>query len=52
MEVGFARRARDLLEAGGIDVDYHESDAGHYIEPAHAAAAKTWLADTLTLARA
>ena len=28
MEVGFARRARELLEAGGLDVEYHESDAG------------------------
>ena len=35
MEVAFARRARDLLEAGGLPVEYHESDAGHYIEPAH-----------------
>ena len=27
MEVGFARRASELLEAGGLDVEYHESDA-------------------------
>ena len=37
MEVGFARRARELLEAGGTDVDYHECDYGHQIDPAHAA---------------
>ena len=52
MEIGFARQARHLLEQSRMDVDYHESDHGHWIEPAHAAAAKTWLADTLTLARA
>jgi phospholipase/carboxylesterase len=39
MEVGFARRARDLLTAGGLQVDYHESDAGHHIDPAHVPAA-------------
>ena len=51
MEIGFARQARQLLEQNGLDVDYHESDHGHWIEPAHAAAATTWLADTLTRAR-
>ena len=35
MEVGFARRARDLLESGGLAVEYHESDAAHQIDPAH-----------------
>ena len=40
MEVGFARRARDLLEAGGLQVDYHESDAAHHIDPAHVPAAR------------
>jgi phospholipase/carboxylesterase len=35
MEIGFARRARELLEAGGLEVSYHESDAGHQIDPAH-----------------
>jgi phospholipase/carboxylesterase len=43
MEVGFARRARDLLEAGGLDVDYHESDVAHEIDPAHVSAASAWL---------
>jgi len=47
MEVGFARRARDLLEAGGLAVEYHESDIGHQIDPAHLAAATTWLGATL-----
>ena len=47
MEVGFARRASDLLEAGGLDVEYHESDAGHHIDPAHVPAAVDWLRTTL-----
>ena len=47
MEVGFARRARELLESAGLDVDYHESDAAHHIDPAHVPAAVTWLGDTL-----
>jgi phospholipase/carboxylesterase len=44
MEIGFAHRARELLEAGGIEVSYHESDVGHQIDPAHLAAARAWLA--------
>ncbi len=43
IDVGFARRARELLEAGGLDVDYHESDAAHHIDPAHIPAAQGWL---------
>lgn len=45
MEVGFAHRARQLLEQGGLEVEYHESDIGHQIDPAHLAAASSWLAD-------
>jgi phospholipase/carboxylesterase len=48
MPVDFARRARDLLEAGGIDVEYHESGAGHHIDPVHLPAAVEWLAATLS----
>jgi phospholipase/carboxylesterase len=47
MNVGFARQARDLLERGGLDVEYHESDAAHHIDPAHVPAAVDWLAATL-----
>ncbi len=47
MEVAFARRARELLEAGGVEVEYHESDVAHSIDPAHARAAAAWLATTL-----
>lgn len=49
MEIGFAHRARDLLEAGGLDVDYHESDAAHHIDPAHVQPAIDWLSATLRL---
>ena len=47
MEVGFARRARELLETGGVDVDYHESDVAHEIDPAHISAASGWLRSIL-----
>lgn len=47
MEVSFARRARDELEAGGLDVTYHESGAGHHIDAAHVPAAVGWVAEVL-----
>jgi phospholipase/carboxylesterase len=45
-DVAFARRARALLEAGGLPVEDHESDAAHHIDPAHIPAAAHWLAAT------
>ena len=48
MDVQFARRAHELLQEGGIDVEYHESDAAHHIDPAHVPAAVDWLATTLS----
>jgi phospholipase/carboxylesterase len=47
MDVGFARRARETLEGAGLPLEYHESDAGHQIDPAHIPAAQAWLAATL-----
>lgn len=47
MEIGFARRARELLEGGGLSVSYHESDAGHHIDPALLPSAVEWLDTTL-----
>ena len=47
MEVGFARHARELLENGGLAVDYHESAAAHHIDPAHLPAALDWLAGAI-----
>ncbi len=42
--VEFARSARELLETGGLDVEYHETAGSHQIEQANAAAAANWLA--------
>lgn len=47
IEVGFAHRARELLEAGGLTVEYRESDVGHQIDPAHLADATGWLGETV-----
>lgn len=49
MSVDFARQARALLEAGGLPLEYHESDAGHNIDPAHVPAAVDWVGTTLGL---
>jgi phospholipase/carboxylesterase len=43
MDVEFAQGARELLEAGGIELEYHESDAAHHIDPAHVGPAASWL---------
>ena len=40
--VEFGRRARALLE-GELDVEYHETDAAHYVDPAYLPAALHWL---------
>ena len=45
--VEFARRARDLLEQGGLVVEYHESEVGHQIDRTHLPAAIAWLEATL-----
>ena len=48
MNVDFARQARELLETGALEVEYHESGAAHHIDPAHVPAAVDWLATTLS----
>jgi len=45
--VDFGRRARALLEAGGVAVEYHESDAAHHVDPAQLPAAVAWIGATL-----
>ncbi len=45
--IEFARRARELLEAGGLAVEYHESELGHQIDPAQLSAAAGWLDEVL-----
>ncbi len=47
IDVRFARQARELLETGGIEPEYRESDAGHHIETADVPAAQAWLGETL-----
>ena len=47
MDVQFARTARELIESGGLPVEYHESDAGHHIDPEHVPHAQRWLRETL-----
>jgi phospholipase/carboxylesterase len=48
MDVQFARRANSLLDAAGLPVEYHESDAAHHIDPAHVPAAVQWLDHTIS----
>lgn len=45
--IEFAERARELLEAGGLDLTYRESELGHQIDPAHLRDASAWLGETL-----
>ena len=49
IEIGFARRARELLESAGLAVEYHESEVGHQIDPGHLRLAAKWLSDQLGL---
>jgi phospholipase/carboxylesterase len=45
--VDFGRAARQLLESGGLAVEYHESEIGHQIDRRHLPAAIAWLETTL-----
>jgi phospholipase/carboxylesterase len=47
--VEFAQRARELVEAAGLPLEYRESEIGHQIDPAHLADATVWLDETLGL---
>jgi phospholipase/carboxylesterase len=47
IEVEYGRRAHELLEAGGLEVEYRESDLGHQIDPSHLVDARAWVAETL-----
>jgi predicted esterase len=42
--VEFARRANELLTAGGLAVDYVETDAGHWLPPEAVAPARELVA--------
>ena len=43
ISVEFARAANELLSAAGLEVGYHETDAGHQIDPSLIPLAKDWL---------
>jgi phospholipase/carboxylesterase len=47
ISIEFARKARELVEAGGLDLTYRESELGHQIDPAHLREAATWLEEML-----
>jgi phospholipase/carboxylesterase len=47
ISVEFAARARELLEVGGLQVTYRESELGHQIDPAHLSDASRWLDEVL-----
>jgi phospholipase/carboxylesterase len=44
IEAGFGRRAKELLEGGGLQVDYHETDAGHTVPAEVLPAARAFVA--------
>lgn len=46
IEVGLARAAAERLQAGGLQVSYHESDAAHHIDPRELTEAAAWVKDT------
>jgi phospholipase/carboxylesterase len=52
ISVQFARDARDLLSSAGLDVSYHESDAGHQVDPRTVAELPGWVGDVIGQARA
>ena len=43
ISVDFGRDASERLSAAGFEVEYHESDAAHHIDPAHIPPARNWL---------
>ena len=45
--IEFAHRARELLEAGGLALEYRESELGHQIDPGQIADAGGWLREAL-----
>lgn len=47
ISVEFARRARDLLDGAGFDIEYRESAATHTIDPADLPRATEWLQEVL-----
>jgi phospholipase/carboxylesterase len=47
IEVGFARAARERLEAGGLPLEYHEHQGGHHLDPSMLPLMADWVAQRL-----
>ncbi len=47
IDVGFGRRADELLTGAGLEVEYHESQAAHHVDPAQIPDAVSWLGAAL-----
>jgi len=47
LDVEYARQARALLEEGGLEVEYHESDVAHQIDAGALRAATRWVSRIL-----
>jgi phospholipase/carboxylesterase len=45
ISVDFARAARERLAAGGLDVEYHEHQGGHQLDPRTLPLMTAWLQD-------
>lgn len=50
--VDFARAARERLEAAGLPLTYHESEAAHHVDPRTLAELPTWVAASVDRAAA
>ncbi len=50
IDVGFGRLAAETLQAAGIEVEYHESEIGHHIDPRGLPTAAAWLERTFSRA--
>ena len=47
IEVGFARQAREVLDSGGLPVEYHEFGGAHHIDPRLLSGMADWITSTL-----
>jgi len=47
IDVGFGRSAAQTLSEAGLKASYHESGAGHHVDPAQLPAAAAWLEQAL-----
>jgi phospholipase/carboxylesterase len=47
IEAEFGRHARELLQAGGLSVEYHESPAAHHVDPRALPEISDWITRVL-----